>query len=203
MRLDPAFESEDLETHAGNARFVRDAGGLYLQIIDQRPVGRSPTPQDFRRMGRLLTELGRRTSDLGIPLGYHNHMGSLGQAPDEIARVLDAADPRFVKLELDTAHYQQGGGLPATAIQDYGSRLLFLHLKDLETPAPPGSPESYRFVELGCGRVDFPGIFAALEQMKFRGWTIVELDQVPIPTRSPKDSAVISKRYLEGQGFSI
>src|SRR6266850_4211539 len=176
VSLDPATEKNTLAQHALHAQFVRDVGGRYLQVIDERPHGAAPSPEDYRRMGRLLTEIGRRSSDLGIPLGYHNHMGALGQAPDEVARVLDAADPRFVKLELDTAHYQQGGGLPATAVKDYGSRLLFLHLKDLEGPLPAAASQSYRFVELGQGRVDFPGLFAALERAKFTGWAIVELD---------------------------
>ena len=79
VRLDPAGEADDLALHLRHARFLRDAGGLYLQVVDQRPAGRDPTSDDFRRMGRLLTEIGRRTADLGIPLGYHNHMGNLGQ----------------------------------------------------------------------------------------------------------------------------
>lgn len=203
VRLDPAVEAEDLELHTRHARFVRDVGGLYLQVVDERPQGRAPTADDFRRMGRLLTELGTRTADLGLQLGYHNHMGNLGQAPDEVARVLDAADPRFVKLELDTAHYQQGGGVPASAVKAFGDRLLFLHLKDLESPLPDGAPDSYRFVELGRGRVDFPAIFAALERERFEGWAIVELDRVPVANRTPKESAVISKQYLEGLGFTI
>jgi inosose dehydratase len=154
-------------------------------------------------MGRVLTELGRRVSDLGLQLGYHNHMGALGQSPEEIARVLEASDPRYVKLELDTAHYQQGGGVPARAVRDFGDRLLFLHLKDLEGSLPGKPPESYRFVELGRGRVDFPAAFAALEQVRFQGWAIVELDQVPSPTGSPSDSARTSKQYLSKLGFTF
>lgn len=192
VRLDPSVEAEDLAQHIRNARFVRDAGGLYLQVVDQRPAGRAPTPDDFRRMGRLLTELGRRTAELGIPLGYHNHMGNLGQAPEEVAQVLEAADPRFVKLELDTAHYRQADGDPADAVLRYADRLLFLHLKDVESPVPGGSPTSYRFVELGRGKVDFRALFAALKQMDFRGWAVVELDR----SATPKASAAISRRYL-------
>lgn len=201
--LDPAREAETLALHARHARFVRDVGGLHLQVLDERPKGRNPTADDFRRMGRLLTEVGRRTADLGIGLGYHNHMGNLGQSPDEVARVLDAADPRFVKLELDTAHYQQGGGAPAEAVERYAGRLLFLHVKDLESPVPGGEPGSYRFVELGRGSVDLPGVFAALAATGFDGWAVVELDSVPDPTRTPRDAAALSKRYLEGLGFTI
>lgn len=192
VRLDPAVEAEDLALHLRNARFVREVGGLYLQVVDQRPVGRAPTPDDFRRMGRLLTEIGRRTADLGVPLGYHNHMGNLGQAPEEVAQVLEAADARFLKLELDTAHYRQAGGDPAEAVRRHADRLLFLHIKDVESPIAGGAPNSYRFVELGRGKVDLRAVFAALTQVGFQGWAVVELDQ----SNTPKESGAISRRYL-------
>ena len=54
-----------------------------------------------------MTEIGRRAADLGIPVGYHNHMGSLSQAPDEVDRIMEAVDPRYIKLELDIAQYQR------------------------------------------------------------------------------------------------
>jgi inosose dehydratase len=199
--VEPDAEADDRVTHLRHARFVRDVGGLYLQVIDRRPRDREPTGEDFRRMGHLLTELGRRTSDLGVPLGYHHHMGSLGEAPDEIARILDATDPRWVGLVLDTAHYRQGGGDPAAAAREYGDRLLFLHLKDVESPVPGRPADSYRFVELGRGGVDFPAFFAALEAVGFDGWGIVELDRVPDPARTPKESGAISRDYLETLGL--
>jgi inosose dehydratase len=192
VRLDPTAEAEDLALHLRHARFLRDAGGLYLQVVDQRPAGRDPTSDDFRRMGRLLTEIGRRTADLGIPLGYHNHMGNLGQAPDEVHQVLESADPRFLKLELDIAHYRQAGGDPAQAVRRYADRLLFLHIKDLESPVPGGGAASYRFVELGRGMVNLPAVFAALAEVSFQGWAVVELDR----SESPKASGAISRKYL-------
>lgn len=203
MPLDPAAEAESLAQHVRHARFVRDVGGRYLQVLDERPSGRKPAPDDYRRMGRLLSELGQRTADLGIPLGLHNHMGNLSQAPDEVARVLDAADPRFVQLELDTAHYRQAGGDPAEAVRTYAGRLLFLHLKDLESPVPGGGPASYRFVELGRGKLDFPILFAALDGIGFDGWAVVELDSVPDPARTPMESGAIARRYLESLGMRI
>lgn len=201
--LDPAAEAENLAQHVRHAEFVRTVGGLYLQVVDERPRGRDPTPDDYRRMGRLLTELGRRTAELGIALGYHNHMGNLGQGPDEVARVLDAADPEFVKLELDTAHYRQAGGDPADAVDRHADRLLFLHLKDLESPVPGRRADSYRFVELGRGTIDFRSVFAALDRTGFDGWAVVELDRVPDPARTPKASGAIAKRHLEELGFTI
>ena len=51
------------------------------------------------------------------------------------------------------------------------------------------------FFELGKGGVDFPAIKAHLDQIGWRGWMTVELDSSPY--RPPKESAVISRRYIE------
>ena len=59
------------------------------------------------------------------------------------------------------------------------------------------SGPSYEFVELGQGTVDLRGVFAALRDVKYRGWAVVELDDVPDHARTPKDAAAISKRYLQ------
>jgi inosose dehydratase len=192
LGVDPATERDQLDRHTRHADFVRQVsgGGAFLQIVDERPRDRAVRAADYARLGRLLTELGKRTADLGIPLGYHHHMGSIGERPEEIRAVLDATDPRFVKLALDTAHFHQGGGDPAQAVREYADRLLYLHIKDLDGPP-------YRFVELGRGKVNFQRVFGALSDVKFNGWAIVELDRVPEPTRSPKESASISKHYLE------
>lgn len=200
VRLDPALEQEDMATHTRHARFVREVGGVYLQVTDQRPSGRAPGADDYRRMGKLLTELGKRTADLGVGLVYHNHMNNLGEKPHEVRAVLDAADRRHVTLLFDTAHYQQGGGDPASAIEEYREWIQVFHIKDLESPAPDGK---YRFVELGRGKVDFKGVFAAIARIGFNGWAVVELDRVPDQARTPKESAIINKTFLERAGFKI
>lgn len=196
--IDPATEKEQLDKHTANAKFLRDAGGLYLQIIDLRPKGREVVAADYKRLGQLLTELGKRVADVGVQLGYHNHMGAMGQTPEGVDQILEAMDPRYAKLELDIAHYFQGGGDPAKAVEKYGDRLLFLHLKDVQKIADaPAGKQPYRFVELGRGLVDVPGVLAALRKVNFRGWGIVELDGELDKSRTPKESAVINKNYVE------
>ena len=201
VTLDPAKLDSNLALHVSNARFLRQVGGLYLQVTDERPTGREPSAEDYRRMGWALTELGRRTADIGVTLALHPHMGALSQSPADIRRVMDASDSRLVRMELDVAHYAQGGGDPAEAVRTYAGRLLFLHIKDVESPVPGGGPESYRFVELGRGRVNLPTVFEALKGVGFDGWAVVELDEVPDSARSPKESAEISKQYLRGLGL--
>lgn len=195
----PNTEEAEIAKHVSNAKFVSAVGGRYLQVTDSAlPKDRKPLAADYKQLGHVLSEIGKRTKDLGIPLGYHNHMASLGERPEEVDWIMDAADPRYVKLELDIAHYQQGGGDPVKAIQHYSDRLLFLHIKDVESLTPADARgRNYRFVELGKGRVDLPGVFSALKKVKFKGWAVIELDAVPDKARTPKESAQISKTYLE------
>jgi inosose dehydratase len=122
-------------------------------------------------------------------------MDSIGQPPEAIDAILDASDPNYVYLELDVAHYLEGGGDPAAAIRKYGRRILFMHFKDVKN-AP--TARGYEWEELGRGRVDFPAVFAALDAIHFRGWGIVELDRVPSGQElSPKEANALSLHYLE------
>jgi inosose dehydratase len=205
INMESADPATEIQKHSANAKYAHDARCLYLQMIDNRPK-RDLTAADYKKLGSMLSEIGKRSADLGVKLGYHNHMGSMGQSPEELDRVLDSTDPRYVKLELDIAHYVQGGGDPVKAIQKYRDRLLFVHIKDVENVTAQESTRGrdYRFVELGHGRVDVPATFKALEAANFRGWAVIELDAVPDKSRSPKDSALISKNYLQDKlGFSL
>ena len=203
VQLDPEAEESDRTLHTRNAQFVHDAGGSFLQVVDERPNGRAAEPEDYQRMGRLLTEIGRRVAEVGVTLVYHNHMGNLGQAPDEVARVLDAADASVVRLLLDVAHYKAAGGDPVAAVARHADRIAFLHLKDLQRPAPGRGAASYRFVELGRGEVDIPGVLSALQRTAFSGWAVVELDAVSDPALSARDGAQISRDYLASIGYTI
>jgi inosose dehydratase len=200
--------ADEMALHTKNAAFLKSAGGSYLQVICSLPKGRKPVPADYKELGRRLTELGKRIVDMNIQLGMHNHMNSLTERPEETDWVMEASDPHFAKLELDIAHYQQGGGDPVKAIEKYSDRILFMHIKDvveLHAPDAPGATGPvYQFVELGRGTVNLPAVFDELKKVKYRGWAIVELDAVPDKSRTPKECAQISKTYLEEKlGYKI
>ena len=108
-----------------------------------------------------------------------------------MAAVLEAADKKYARLLFDIAHYQQGGGDPVAALREYRDWLEVIHLKDVR---PSG--DTYQFVELGRGRIDLPGVFAALRGIGFDKWAIVELGRVPDAGRTPIEAAEVNKRYL-------
>lgn len=202
VSIDPAKRSEILANHTAHAKFVRDAGGHYLQVLDElKPYPRKVTSEQAKQLGALLTELGKRTADLGIPLAYHNHMNTISEHPEDLEIVLESSDPKYVKLLLDTAHSVAGGGNPAEAVRKYHDRIIFVHLKDVVDASmdAPGAKYPFKWVELGRGRVDASAVFAALNKANYRGWEVVELDRVPEKNGTPWESALINRRYLESK----
>jgi inosose dehydratase len=194
--LDPAQRQAQLELHTKHAQYVHEAGGLYMQLIS---AGAKPdqkfTADQYKLQGEIFTEIGKRIADYGVKLGFHNHMNSVGQPPEAIEAILAASDPNYVHLLLDVAHYLEGGGDPVAAIHKYPRRILFVHFKDVRS-----SPGGYEWVEVGRGRVDFPGVIAALNDIHYRGWGVVELDRVPSgESLTPKEANAVSLHYLEGK----
>jgi len=193
LKYDAASAQQQLELHTSHAAFVRDAGGEMLQVIDEKPKDHAPGPDDFKRLGERMSELGRRTAAIGVPLVYHHHMNSTGEPPEAIDAIVAASDPSSVGLLFDIAHYQQGGGDPVAAIRRYARRIKVVHLKDVR---PIAAAPGYQWVELGRGRVDVKGCVAALRNAGYRGWAIVELDRVVNPDGTPKGSAIANREYV-------
>jgi len=190
-------DDQTIATHVAHAKFVKSLGGKFIQITNgSRPKDRAPSEDELIAYAKLITAIGKQTSAIGVETTYHNHMGQLGQTPEEVEIILKNTDPSYVGLELDTAHYQQGGGDPVAAIKKYKSRLKALHIKDVISKPTPANGQGYQFVEIGQGRVDFPGVFKALDEVGFKGYAIIELDAVPDKARTPLECAMISKKYL-------
>jgi len=196
LNYQPADVASNIDMHVTHAKFMRDAGGRMLQVIDEKPKGRAVTPDDYKRLAETMNTLGAKTKAIGIPLVYHHHMGSTGETPAAIDAIVGATDPALVGLLLDIAHYQQGGGDPVGGIRTFGSRIKVVHLKDVR---PIETAPGYQWVELGRGRVDVKGCVAALQGVGFAGWAIVELDKVVDAGGTPKASAEANRSYVINQ----
>jgi len=194
VEIDPAKFESTVDTHVAHASFVKALGGNAMQLTNSlRPKDRAPSVEELKKLAQVMNEVGKQTADLGVQAVYHNHMNQLGETPEEVDVIVQAMDPRYIKLLLDIAHYKQGGGEPHEAVIRYKDILHSLHLKDTK---PAETKSGYKFVELGQGRVDVPAVFKALDKVKFKGWAVVELDGVPDPEKSPLICAEINKKYI-------
>ncbi|MBE9464544.1 TIM barrel protein [Dyadobacter sp. UP-52] len=194
VEIDPAKLQSTIDTHVAHASFVKALGGNALQLTNSlRPKDRAPSIEELKKLAQVMNEVGKQTADLGVQAVYHNHMNQLGETPEEVDVIVQAMDPRYIKLLLDIAHYKQGGGEPENAVIKYKDIIHSLHLKDTK---PAESKSGYKFVELGQGRVNVPAVFESLNKIKFKGWAVVELDGVPDPEKSPLICAEINKKYI-------
>jgi sugar phosphate isomerase/epimerase len=79
-------------------------------------------------------------------------------------------------LNFDPSHYQLYGNDIPWAVKQWGSRIFHVHLKDC-VGVPGGLPgETFTFPLLGEGTVDWPGFFAALDEIGYAGYLSVEFE---------------------------
>jgi inosose dehydratase len=142
---------------------------------------------------------------------FHHHTATYIEAQWEIERLLELTD---VGLCLDTGHLLLGRGDPVRAVRDWGSRINHVHLKDarldvLHAIVDEGAPveaiwRRRAFCPLGEGDVDVDGVLAALNELGYEGWLVVEQDIIPEPD-TPVDQAAREQRanreYLRARGL--
>jgi inosose dehydratase len=187
--------AQAIEKFMTGAKFAHAAGAQSIQVTTPgRPKDGNSDPAQMKKLAEILDELGKQVSALGVPLVLHPHMGQMIEKAEEMDAILAATNPKYVKLLLDVGHLAAAGGDPVAAVKRHAKRLAMLHIKDVAKK--PDGDKKYKFVELGNGIVDFPGVFAALKSVGYKGWAVVELDSVP-PERAPKDAAIANKAFLE------
>ncbi len=167
--------------------------------------------EGWKVFARGANELARRVHDeAGVRTVIHSHLGTLIETGAEVRRLLDMTDPDLLGVCLDTGHWRFGTGEnPADAVREFGDRIWHVHFKDAD---PAVMEESRRqswhglestghgvFCELGKGCVDFPGVLAALNEIGYNGWIVVEQDVLP-GMGHPKESARRNREYLRSIG---
>ena len=201
---DPARHEKLIADHMRLVRFIKRFGCDHLKINTggRRPTG--TTDEDLKNMAKVLNELGRQISAEGLKFGVHAHMWTQFENRREIDTIMETTDPKHVFFVLDTGHITMAGVDPVELTRKLGHRIIEFHLKDT-SPEHRGGAKQRRdrndvmkdpiFFELGKGGVDFPAIKAHLDKIGWRGWLTVELDSSPY--RPPKESARISREYIE------
>ncbi len=211
LDLDPANLADVSEKFHSYATFFKQLNGRYLQMTDGGRPDAKYTATQIKAFGQGMNQLGKIARDAGLAMGYHPHVGTLGETREGLGRVLDATDPRYVKLIADVAHLTLGGSDPAEVISTYRERLLFCHFKDIRKDAAElhqKNPDALRqtkfqFTEIGAGIVNFPAIVRTFREIAFNGWVIVELDDSERRPGGPDESAEMNKSAIEKLGLRL
>lgn len=131
--------------------------------------------EDMRRTIEVLTELAPRAEKAGVALGVESYLSA-----EDHLRILDAVKSPAVRVYYDVKNMADAGHDPIASLKRLGSeRICQIHFKDKP------------YLEQGSGKVDWPRTVAAIREIDYRGWIILE-------TGSPtKDMAADTRRNLD------
>ena len=153
-----------------------------------------------------LNRLGKIAADeYGICLTYHHHMGTVVQDEDEVERMMEETDAKYVSLLFDTGHFKYCGADPLKMVQKYAGRIKHVHLKDIRPEVVEKvKKEDLSFLEgvrqgtftiPGDGCIDFVPIFRVLEENGYEGYMVVEAEQDPARA-NPLEYAIRARKYI-------
>jgi inosose dehydratase len=196
-------------------RFFQSIGAPYLIAADSGDDRRRSeaghvdpngalTKDQWNSLATGLNDLARELAPLGIKVVFHNHVGTYVETESETARLLEETDPALVSWCLDCGHLAYGGGDTLRALEKYGNRVGYVHIKDVDGQVLQKSREngwsfaqalkSYIFAPLGEGIARVPEVIDSLRQAGYTGWVVVEQDTTP---DDPTKVAAKNRDYLE------
>jgi len=199
----PAQRDEVITRNERLARFLSQRGAIPLTLGPARRTPGGTTDDELREMATTMNEIGRRSQEYGVLACLHPHWGTTIQNRDEIDRIFDLVDPRYVFMNADPAHMAKAGYDPVEVFRTYSSIIKYCHFKDYKQPEQEqqaigtgGTAIIPDFVEFGLGIIDLPALVQVLKEANYDGWITVELDQ---STRGPLESLRMNKDYLENR----
>jgi inosose dehydratase len=197
---DPSQRDAVIERNENLARFLSKRGAIPLTLGPARRSEGGTTSEELREMAKTMNEIGKRSQEYGVLACLHPHWGTTIQNRDEIDRIFDLVDSRYVFMNADPAHMQKAGYDPLEVFRTYSSIIKYCHFKDYRKPEQEqqaigsgGTAIIPDFVEFGEGEIDLPGLFEVVKAADYDGWVTVELDQ---STRGPLKSLEMNRDYL-------
>ena len=144
---------------------------------------------DIRSYAVKLSEVAKWSTDQGMPVAYHHHMGSIIESEDDVNWLMEYSDPNALKLCFDTGHLLFGGGDVLATLDRWGDRVHHVHFKDIRPDVVKSIRENRgsfldaviagAFTVPGDGCIDFHAVGKALKGMDYSGWIVVEAEQDP------------------------
>jgi inosose dehydratase len=153
--------------------------------LDSHPV---LAGADWAGFGERLNAVASHVNDRGLRFAYHHHLGTVVETAEELQRFFDATGDH-VGLVLDTGHAVGGGIDPVAIVRDRPERVSHVHCKDVrggifhkarsEGASFLDGVIAGMFTAPGDGDFDFRPFIAALADIDYSGWIVIEAEQDP------------------------
>ena len=188
-----------------------------IQREPKIPLSKRPRlkDNDWSNYCNKISEIAKRLSDIGLPMSYHEHMGTIIQSEQDIYRLLDNTDDK-TSLLFDTGHIFFAEGDYESILKKYVSRVNHVHCKDIRKEILNKSllnDLSFRdsflegvFTVPGDGYINYKPLFETLYDNKYSKWLIVEAEQDPkkaIPLKYAKIGYKYLNKILTEVGYKI
>lgn len=163
--------------------------------------------------GDRLTKVADYLKARGFRFAYHFHLGTAVEKPADLDAFL-ANTGENVGLVIDTGHAVLGGNDPVALIRAHPARVSHVHMKDIRRSIFNDIIAGGRsfldgvlagmFTAPGDGEIDFGAVMAALKDIDYSGWIVIEAEQDPA-LADPRDYSALGlttlKRAAREAGF--
>ena len=195
--IDPSVRQNEIATIVRWGKILRKYGATFLVI---EAGGAKRAGYDFAahraNIVSALNDYGKAMADLGVGSGLHQHTGTAIETRDEVYAVMESVDTRIFKFAPDVGQLQKGGADAAKVVKDFASITVHMHLKDFVN-----GPHMGGYSPLGIGMVDLKSILETMEQANPKANIMHELDPSRSMPYTPRQTAEISKWYLQKLGY--
>jgi inosose dehydratase len=159
---------------------------------------------EWKTYCRKVSEISNRLDDIGIPMSYHEHMGTIIQSEEDVDRFVNETNEKTFLL-YDTGHLLFAQADYMNILKKYISCINHVHCKDIRKNVLDNSLEndlSFRdsflkgvFTVPGDGCIDYKPLLSFLYESNYNKWLVIEAEQDP-KKANPFQYAKIGYRYL-------
>jgi inosose dehydratase len=177
---------------------LKKYGGTFLVQSPNGPRTNYNFAEHRANIIAALNDFGKAVNDAGIATGLHQHTGTVIETREETYTVMQAVDTRYMKFAPDIGQAQKGGTDAAQMVKDFSSIIAHMHLKDFK-----GWEHMGGYCPLGEGKVDLKSVLETMEKANPNANIMHELDGSANMPYTPRQTAEISKKYLQTLGYSL
>lgn len=194
----PAQRQATIASAVNTAKILKKYGG---KVIVVGPNGRGQNYNFSEHKANIVTtlnEAAKAIADVGLVAALHQHTNTTVETRDETYAVMEAVDTRVMKFGPDIGQFQKAGVDPVQVVKDFLPLIEHMHLKDFS-----GGQAMAGYCPLGQGKVDLAAVLNLMEGRTMQGMVMVELDSGGQMPMTPRETAVVARSYLQGQGVSL
>ncbi len=195
--------------------FADVSGSIQADQIQPLTARPKLEKDEWKNYCNKINDLSNMLMDEGIPMSYHEHMGTIIQSEEDIDKFVNLTNDNTFLL-YDTGHLMFAEANYERILKNYISKINHIHCKDIRKDTFLNAIKedlSFRdsflngvFTVPGDGCIDYQPLIKVLFESNYKNWLIIEAEQDP-KKANPLEYAKIGYNYLYktivNNGYSV